>query len=52
MNMQGFKAANKLNFKKLSVAQKFSFQQDKDRKYKAKSTMEWFEMKHIQVIQN
>uniref|UniRef100_A0A8K9XRE6 Tc1-like transposase DDE domain-containing protein n=1 Tax=Oncorhynchus mykiss TaxID=8022 RepID=A0A8K9XRE6_ONCMY len=30
---------------------KFVFQQDNDPKHKAKSTMEWFKNKHIQVLE-
>lgn len=30
---------------------RFVFQQDNDPKHKAKSTMEWFKNKHIQVLE-
>uniref|UniRef100_A0AAZ3NQ26 Tc1-like transposase DDE domain-containing protein n=1 Tax=Oncorhynchus tshawytscha TaxID=74940 RepID=A0AAZ3NQ26_ONCTS len=37
--------------KDLRLGQRFVFQQDNDPKHKAKSTMEWFKNKHIQVLE-
>uniref|UniRef100_A0A8C7QZS1 Transposase Tc1-like domain-containing protein n=1 Tax=Oncorhynchus mykiss TaxID=8022 RepID=A0A8C7QZS1_ONCMY len=36
--------------KDLRLGRRFVFQQDNDPKHKAKSTMEWFKNKHIQVL--
>ncbi|CDQ63714.1 unnamed protein product [Oncorhynchus mykiss] len=35
----------------LRLGRRFVFQQDNDPKHKAKSTMEWFKNKHIQVLE-
>uniref|UniRef100_A0A8C7KNX0 Transposase n=1 Tax=Oncorhynchus kisutch TaxID=8019 RepID=A0A8C7KNX0_ONCKI len=37
--------------KDLRLGRRFVFQQDNDPKHKAKSTMEWFKNKHIQVLE-
>uniref|UniRef100_A0A8C7PSK3 Tc1-like transposase DDE domain-containing protein n=1 Tax=Oncorhynchus mykiss TaxID=8022 RepID=A0A8C7PSK3_ONCMY len=37
--------------KDLRLGRRFVFQQDNDPKHKAKSTMEWFKSKHIQVLE-
>uniref|UniRef100_A0A8K9UMA1 Tc1-like transposase DDE domain-containing protein n=1 Tax=Oncorhynchus mykiss TaxID=8022 RepID=A0A8K9UMA1_ONCMY len=37
--------------KDLRLRRRFVFQQDNDPKHKAKSTMEWFKNKHIQVLE-
>ncbi|CDQ92007.1 unnamed protein product [Oncorhynchus mykiss] len=37
--------------KDLRLGRRFVFQQDNDPKHKAKSTMEWFNNKHIQVLE-
>ena len=37
--------------KDLRLGWRFVFQQDNDPKHKAKSTMEWFKNKHIQVLE-
>ena len=37
--------------KDLRLGRRFVFQQDNDPKHKAKSTIEWFKNKHIQVLE-
>uniref|UniRef100_A0A8C6UEJ9 Tc1-like transposase DDE domain-containing protein n=1 Tax=Neogobius melanostomus TaxID=47308 RepID=A0A8C6UEJ9_9GOBI len=37
--------------RELRLGQRFTFQQDNDPKHKAKSTMEWFKNKHINVLE-
>uniref|UniRef100_A0A8K9WX90 Tc1-like transposase DDE domain-containing protein n=1 Tax=Oncorhynchus mykiss TaxID=8022 RepID=A0A8K9WX90_ONCMY len=38
------------NVMTILLGRRFVFQQDNDPKHKAKSTMEWFKNKHIQVL--
>uniref|UniRef100_A0AAY4D8I4 Tc1-like transposase DDE domain-containing protein n=1 Tax=Denticeps clupeoides TaxID=299321 RepID=A0AAY4D8I4_9TELE len=48
---QSWKKTSWESAKDLRLGRRFTFQQDKDAKHKARATMEWFKTKHIHVLE-